>query len=75
MKWKKIKNQSQNTIQILNEQMEISNQLRITLDEDLIQLNQDKIQLKEEVREWQIKYEHLEKEVKDLLDQEQKKTS
>jgi len=47
--------------------------MRSKMDEDFVKLNQDKIQLKAEAREWQQKHERLEKEVKELLDSEQKK--
>jgi len=63
----------QNILKNLNEQVAYVTEMRQKMDADFGKINEDKITLKTEVREWQRKYEKLEKETKSTLDLEQTK--
>ncbi|ETO21358.1 viral A-type inclusion protein, partial [Reticulomyxa filosa] len=65
--------QMQSYLKTLNEQVGNVTEIRSKMDSDFAKLNEDKIQLKSEVREWQQKYERLERETRESIETEQKK--
>jgi len=67
------RSQMQNVLKSLSERVGNATETQSKMDADFAKVNQDKIQLKTEAREWQQKYDRLEKEMKENLETEQKK--
>ncbi|ETO26386.1 hypothetical protein RFI_10751, partial [Reticulomyxa filosa] len=64
----------QNSLKHLNKQVGNVTEIQSKMDGDFAKLNEDKIQLKAESREWKHKYGRLEKEMKEVAEAETKRT-